>query len=48
VTFSFDGIRRVLDDISLTLQPGTVTALVGRSGSGTSTLAKLLLRFHEP
>ncbi|MCP3368579.1 ABC transporter ATP-binding protein [Bradyrhizobium cajani] len=48
VTFSFDGVRRILDDVSLTLQPGTVTALVGRSGSGKSTLAKLLLRFHEP
>ncbi|WP_166302507.1 ABC transporter ATP-binding protein [Bradyrhizobium sp. 2S1] len=48
VTFSFDGTRRILSDISLTLQPGTVTALVGRSGSGKSTLAKLLLRFHAP
>jgi ATP-binding cassette, subfamily B, bacterial IrtA/YbtP len=46
VTFSFDGVRRILNDVSLTLQPGTVTALVGRSGSGKSTLAKLLLRFH--
>ncbi|WP_445222791.1 ABC transporter ATP-binding protein (plasmid) [Bradyrhizobium sp. Pa8] len=46
VTFSFDGVRSILNDVSLALQPGTVTALVGRSGSGKSTLAKLLLRFY--
>lgn len=38
----------VLEDVSLTLEPGTVTALVGPSGSGKSTLAALLARFHDP
>lgn len=38
----------VLHDIDLVLEPGTVTALVGRSGSGKSTLAKLLPRFADP
>lgn len=37
----------VLQDITLTLEPGTVTALVGASGSGKSTLAALLARFHD-
>jgi len=37
----------VLHDISLTLAPGTVTALVGPSGAGKSTLASLLPRLYE-
>src|SRR5437868_10957653 len=37
VSFSYDGSRTVLHDISFHAQPGTVTALVGSSGSGKST-----------
>ncbi len=37
-----------LSEVSLVLQPGTVTALVGRSGSGKTTLVKLLPRFYSP
>src|SRR5437868_810831 len=37
VSFSYDGSRTVLRDISFHAQPGTVTALVGSSGSGKST-----------
>jgi ATP-binding cassette subfamily B protein IrtA len=47
VSFSYDGQRTVLDDISLTLAPATITALVGPSGSGKSTLATLVPRFHD-
>jgi subfamily B ATP-binding cassette protein MsbA len=38
----------VLNDITLHCAPGTVTALVGRSGSGKSSLAGLLPRFYDP
>ncbi|MDO8068183.1 ABC transporter ATP-binding protein [Janthinobacterium sp. SUN206] len=48
VSYAYDGHNKVLSDITLTLQPGTVTAIVGASGSGKSTLARLLLRFFDP
>ena len=37
-----------LEQVSLKLEPGTVTAIVGRSGSGKSTLVRLLPRLYEP
>ena len=39
---------RAVDDVSFTLRPGRVTALVGASGSGKSTVARLLTRLYEP
>jgi ATP-binding cassette, subfamily B, bacterial IrtA/YbtP len=48
VTFAYDAERPVLSGIDLALEPGTVTALVGASGSGKSTMAKLLPRFFDP
>jgi len=39
---------KVLDDVSLHLEPGRVVALVGPSGAGKSTIAALLLRLYDP
>jgi thiol reductant ABC exporter CydD subunit len=47
VAFSYAGVP-VLDGLSLTLRPGELVALVGASGVGKSTLARLLLRLVEP
>ncbi len=47
VGFSYDGTTPALSDIDLTLAPGTMTALVGASGSGKSTRARLLPRFWD-
>jgi len=48
VSFSYDGNRTVLHDISFLAQPGTVTALVGSSGSGKSTTIGLISAFYIP
>jgi len=48
VSFSYDGNRMVLHDLSFVAEPGTVTALVGSSGSGKSTTIGLITAFHVP
>lgn len=48
VTFAYPGRRAALEDLSLTIPAGQVTALVGATGSGKTTIAKLLMRFQDP
>ena len=48
VEFAYDPEKPVLHGISFVAEPGTVTALVGSSGSGKSTIISLLCVFHTP
>lgn len=50
IRFSYSGAERdyALDDVSLTIPQGKVTAIVGASGSGKTTIVKLMQRFYEP
>ncbi|MDD1777573.1 MAG: ABC transporter ATP-binding protein/permease [Candidatus Helarchaeota archaeon] len=47
VTFQYDNTTKVLDDFSLTIHPGETLAIVGHTGAGKSTIAKLITRFYE-
>ncbi|HVG74388.1 MAG TPA: ABC transporter ATP-binding protein [Thermoleophilaceae bacterium] len=48
VRFSYGGDAIALDDVSLVVPPGQTLALVGETGAGKSTLAKLVARFYDP
>lgn len=47
VTFGYAGGEPVLRDLSLRIEPGETIAIVGRTGSGKSTIARLLTRFYD-
>ncbi|AIM17786.1 multidrug ABC transporter ATP-binding protein [Bacillus sp. X1(2014)] len=47
VSFSYDGKRDVLKNISFTAHPGETVALVGHTGSGKSSIINLMMRFYE-
>lgn len=47
VTFSYDGTKNALSDISLKINAGQTVAFVGPSGGGKSTLANIIARFFD-
>lgn len=47
VSFSYDGKREVLKNISFVAKPGQTVALVGHTGSGKSSIINLMMRFYE-
>lgn len=48
VSFAYHSGTSVLHDVSFHLQPGHVLGLLGRTGSGKTTLSRLLFRFYDP
>lgn len=48
VSFSYDGKRTAIDNLSFTIQPGQTIALVGASGAGKTTALSLLYRAFDP
>ena len=47
VCFSYNSSRQILKDLSLTIKPGETLAIVGETGSGKSTIIRILFRFYE-
>ncbi|TIU24583.1 MAG: ATP-binding cassette domain-containing protein, partial [Mesorhizobium sp.] len=47
ISKSFPGVR-ALHDVSLSLYPGQVTALIGENGAGKSTLVKIMTGIYQP
>ena len=48
VSFGYESECTILHNISFSIAPGTTTAIVGPTGSGKSTISRLLLRFYDP
>ena len=47
VCFGYSEYRKILNEISFIVEPGTTTAIVGTSGAGKSTIARLLFRLYD-
>ncbi|MBK8560469.1 ABC transporter ATP-binding protein [Candidatus Amarobacter glycogenicus] len=48
VNFGYDPVRPVLTEVNIAIEPGEHIVLVGPTGAGKSTLAKLITRFYDP
>ena len=48
VSYSYDGVKDAIHNVSLTIKSGQTTAFVGPSGGGKSTMANLISRFFDP
>jgi ATP-binding cassette subfamily B protein len=48
VSFGYDRDRPVLHDVDLAIEPGETLAVVGATGAGKSTIAKLVIRLYDP
>ena len=47
VSFRYDPERPLIDDLSMTVEPGQTVAIVGPTGAGKTTLVNLIMRFYE-
>jgi len=47
ISFSYDGVRPIIDDVSFKLEKGELIAIVGKNGAGKSTLSRLVSGFEK-
>lgn len=47
ITFGYEPDKKILEDIDLTAEKGTLTAIVGPTGAGKTTIINLLMRFYD-
>ncbi len=45
--FSYDGVKKIIDDVSLSIKKGEMVSIVGKNGAGKSTLSKIIVGFEK-